>query len=226
MSALTILGVTTRSPTRKGPKAAIRPARPARTRGEQRADTRARIRAAAWELFTTRGFDETTTQAIAVRAGVAAGTVFVHASDKADLLFLVMHDRLAEVVEDRVATLPDAPLLERLMHIFGGLFRMYGEHPGVAAAFIRNLPGAKGPNAQRTATLSLGFLHRLSLLVADAQRSGEVSAEVDGIACARNLFALYFMALLAWLDGFASLDAALDPLLRDSLALQIRGFRP
>lgn len=189
-------------------------------------DTRERIRAAAWELFSTAGYDATTTQAIAKRAGVAAGTVFVHASDKADLLFLVMHDKLAEVVEDRMSTVPRGRLLERLLYVFGGLYRMYGEHPEVAAAFVRNLPGASGPNAQRMTMLTFGFVHRVSLLVAEAQTSGEVSREVEPLACAQNLFALYFMALMMWLSGHATLDTALVPVLRDAIALQIRGFRP
>jgi AcrR family transcriptional regulator len=188
--------------------------------------TRERIRVAAWELFTDVGYDATTTHAIATRAGVAAGTVFVHASDKADLLFLVMHDRLAVVVEDRMATLPDGPLLDRLLHVFGGLYRMYGEHPEVAAAFVRHLPGASGPNAQRMTMLTLTFLHRVGLLVAEAQARGEVSKDVDPMACAQNLFGLYFLQLMTWLSGHATLEIALVPLLRDSIALQIRGFRP
>jgi AcrR family transcriptional regulator len=190
------------------------------------ADTRERIRVAAWELFTTAGYEETTTSAIAKRAGVAAGTVFLHASDKADLLFLVMYDRLATVVDERMATLPNKPLLDRLLHVFGGLFEMYGEHPGVASAFVRSFPGATGPNAQRVATLTFGFLYRISLVVTEAQTRGEVSTEVDAMACAQNVFGLYFMALITWIGGHASLDNALVPILRDSLALQIRGFRP
>jgi AcrR family transcriptional regulator len=189
-------------------------------------ETRERIRVAAWELFTTVGYDATTTHAIAKRAGVAAGTVFVHASDKADLLHLVMHERLASVVEDRLATAPDGPLLDRLLHVFGGLFRMYGEHPGVAAAFVRSLPGAAGPNAQRVTMLTLSFLHRVGLLVAEAQARGEVAKDLDPLGCAQNLFGLYFMSLLTWLSGHATLEIALVPLLRDSIALQIRGFRP
>jgi AcrR family transcriptional regulator len=197
-------------------------------RAEKAADTRERIRAAAWELFTTVGYDATTTQAIAKRAGVAAGTVFVHASDKADLLSLVMHDRLAAVVDERFASIPsaDAPLLDRLMHVFSGLFRMYGEHPQVAFAFVRHFPGAKGPNAERVSMLTFGFVHRLALLVADAQAKGEAARELDPIACAQNLFGLYFMALMTWLSGLATLETALVPQLRGSLALQIRGFGP
>ena len=190
------------------------------------ADTREKIRAAAWELFTTVGYEATTTQAIAKRAGVAAGTIFVHASDKRDLLPLVMHDRLATEAEHRMATVPDGPLLDRFMYVFDGLFRVYGEHPGVAAAFVSSLPGAVGPNAQRMTTMTFGFVVRLSLLVVEAQRAGEVSDDVEPLACARNVFGLYFMALMTWLAGHATLDVALDPVLRDALALQIRGFRP
>jgi len=189
-------------------------------------ETRERIRLAAWELFTTAGYDATTTSAIAKRAGVASGTVFLHASDKADLLFLVMYERLATVVDDRMASLPDGPLLDRLLHVFGGLFRMYGEHPGVAAAFVRSFPGATGPNAQRVSTLTFGLPFRISLAVAEAQSRGEVSKEVAAMACAQNLFGLYFMALITWIGGHASLENALVPNLRDSLALQIRGFHP
>jgi len=196
-------------------------------RADRRADTRERIRAATWELFTTLGYDATTTQAIAKRAGVASGTVFVHASDKADLLFLVMHDRLSAAVEERFASLPsDLPTLDRLMHVFTGLFRMYAEHPDVAAAFVRSFPGAKGPNAQRMMTMTFGFLHRIALLLGEGQARGELARDVEPILAAQNVFALYFMALITWIGGHATLDTALSPILREALALQIRGLRP
>ncbi|MCB9617665.1 MAG: TetR/AcrR family transcriptional regulator [Sandaracinus sp.] len=194
-------------------------------RTRRRLETRERVRQAAFELFVRDGFERTTTSAIAKRAGVAAGTVFLHASDKADLLFLVMHDRLEAVVEERARSLPEGPLLERLMHLFDGLFRMYAEYPGLAADFVRHLPGADGPNARRVSTLTLAFLHRLAMLVVDAQRRGEVASDVDLLTCSRNLFGLYFAALLTWLAGHVTLEGALVPTLRDSLALQIRGLR-
>lgn len=198
-----------------------------KTRADQRLATREDIRVAAWELFSTQGFDETTTNAIARRAGVAAGTVFVHASDKADLLFLVMHDRLVSVVESAFESIPskDSPLVDRMLHVFRRVFAMYGEHPGVAAAFVKNLPGARGPNAERSKTMTFGFLHRLSLLVVDAQATGEVARDVDPIKVAGNVFALYFFALLSWLDGHTALESAVDTVLRDALELLHRGLR-
>src|SRR5262245_33166766 len=133
---------------------------PGGRREQKKLDKRERIREAAWELFTTVGYDDTTTKAVAARADVAAGTLFLYASDKRDLLCMVMHDKIAAVVDARFETLPrSAPLLEQLLHIFRGLFQMYGEHPKVAAAFIRHFPGADGPNGQKINALTFGFLY-------------------------------------------------------------------
>ena len=193
-------------------------------RSEQRAATRERIREAAWALFSTVGFDETTTQSIAERAGVASGTVFLHASDKPDLLFLVMHDLLESTVDEAFAAMPDGLLVDRLMFLFRRIFLMYGSHPKMGAAFVKLLPGASGPNAQRVNGLTFGFLHRVSLLVTEAQQRGEVARDLVPLACAQNVFALYFAALVGWLAGHFTLETALDPVLRSSLDLQMRGF--
>ena len=111
------------------------------------------------------------------------------------------------------------------MFVFRGIFEMYGEHPKIGAAFVRHFPGANGPNAQRVHNLTFGFLHRVGLLVTESQARGEVARDLNPLACAQNVFALYFMALLGWLSGHFTLETALDPMLRSSLELQIRGFR-
>jgi AcrR family transcriptional regulator len=196
-------------------------------RATQKAETRQRIARAAWELFATAGYESTTTKAVAERAGVATGTVFVHARDKADLLALVMHDRLAATIDDAFATLPRAALVEQLMHVFGALFRMYAENAKVAAAFVHtSFPGADGPNGSRIQALTLAFVHRLAGLVAEAQLRGEVAPVVMPLLAASNFFALYLHALLIALSGITSLEAALEPGLRMALDLQLRGLRP
>lgn len=48
--------------------------------------TRDRLARAALDLFTTRGYHETTTPLIAARAGVAEGTIYRHFPSKEDLL--------------------------------------------------------------------------------------------------------------------------------------------
>jgi AcrR family transcriptional regulator len=195
------------------------------TRARQKQDTRERVRAAALELFMRDGYEATTTKAIAARAGVASGTVFVHAPDKEDLLFLVMHDELEKVTETQLATLPaSAPLLEQLLHLFGGLYRMYGRHPEVARAFIKAFPGARGPNGQRVGALTFSFLHRVAALIRDHQDRGLLVPDVEPLVLAQNVFALYFFALTSWIGGYTTLETALDPHLRMALTVQLRGL--
>ena len=197
------------------------------TRGAHKQDKRERIRQAAWELFCSDGYDGTTTRAVAARARVAVGTVFLYAPDKVDLLFLVMHDRLAATVDEAFGSLPrKAPVLDQWMHLFGKLFRMYGEQPGVSAAFVRAVPGAQGPNADRVNALTFAFIHRVASLLVEAQQRHEVATEIAPLMAAQNVFFLYFGSLTVWLSGMTTLDGALEMHLRPSLALFIRGLRP
>lgn len=57
-------------------------------------EKRARIFAAASELFAERGFAAVTTQEISERADVAAGTLFRYAASKPELLLMVYNEEL------------------------------------------------------------------------------------------------------------------------------------
>src|SRR4051795_12569798 len=88
-------------------------------RESNKRDKRERLRAAAWHLFSTVGYEATTTREIARKAGVASGTLFLYARDKQDLLFLVFEERLRVAVDDSFRNLPrEGSLNEQLMHIF------------------------------------------------------------------------------------------------------------
>jgi AcrR family transcriptional regulator len=195
-------------------------------RSQQKLDKYERIKQAALSLFISEGYESTTTKAVAEQAEIATGTLFLYARDKQDLLFLVMHDRLSQAVQRAFDTLPQSNILNQWLHIFRELYLMYQEHPSLGKAFVRNLPGADGPNAQKVNALTFGFLHRLSLLAHQAQARGEIAKDIETTQIAANTFALYFSGLMAWLQGFASLEQVLDPMLKSSLALQIRGLRP
>ena len=192
-------------------------------RKEQKDQTRARVRQAALDLFSTAGFDATTTKAVADRAGVATGTVFVHAKDKVDLLCLVMHDLLEEATREAFASVPKGSLLTQMLHVFGKVIGMYGRVPNLAAPFIKHLPGASGPNADRTNALTFEFLGALSAIIEDAKARGEVAADIESLGLARNLFALYFFSLMSWLGGFVS-HAGIMPALEQAFVLQLRGI--
>lgn len=193
-------------------------------RARNKHDKRERIRRAAWELFVERGYDGATTREVAERADVATGTLFLYAKDKPDLLFLVFERRLSESVEVGFTSPPACGLVEQLVHVFTPVFAMYGEAPEVGRHFVKELPGADGPNAQRVHGLTFAFLGRVAGLVEAAQRRGEVRASVAPLEAANAIFALYFMALLGWLSGFSTLDGALHGTLRPALQLLMLGL--
>lgn len=193
-------------------------------RAAKKEDKRARIVEAAWALFTARGIDATTTADIARKAGIAKGTLFLYATDKDDLVFLLMHDRLAEVSDAALASVPKkAPLVDQLLHVFGALYELYDRSGDIGRRFVKVLPGAQGENAAKVNANTFAFLHRVAALIIEAQARGEVRPDAEPMIAAQSLFALYFFGLLGWLQGFVTLDGSKE-LLRHSLELLLRGL--
>lgn len=81
---------------------------PAGRRERNKSDKQQRIFDAADALFAERGYAAVTTQQIAERADVAAGTVFRYASSKAELLLMVHNQRYRRALEYAEQHLPPA----------------------------------------------------------------------------------------------------------------------
>ncbi|OYO13166.1 TetR family transcriptional regulator [Enemella evansiae] len=138
-------------------------------RAQAKAQKRARICAAAEELFRAQGYAGTTTQQVADLADVAAGTVFTYAASKPELLMMVMNHRLrtelargmaaAEDVTDPLAGIMTllTPLLELaaadretfVLFVREVLFGNEGEHRAESQAAIDQLTTSIGAVVQR-----------------------------------------------------------------------------
>src|ERR1700721_2627420 len=102
-------------------------------RERNKLDKLRRIKEGASELFVRKGFDDTTTREIALRAGVGLGTIFVYAPTKRDLLFLIVTADFEDLVE-RAAGLvrPERPMLETYVTVFDPHYRYHALHPALA----------------------------------------------------------------------------------------------
>ncbi|WP_320783453.1 helix-turn-helix domain-containing protein [Streptomyces sp. CRN 30] len=88
---------------------------------------RERLREAALELFTDRGYEQTTVADIAQRAGVTARTFFRHFADKREVLFDGSAD-LAKQVRDVVETTPPtASALDVVAAVLDAIARLTGD---------------------------------------------------------------------------------------------------
>lgn len=120
-------------------------------RERNKLDKLRRIKDAASELFIQKGFDDTTTRAIALRAGVGLGTVFVYAPTKRDLLFMIVNEDLQEVVQ-RATNLvqPSRPMLDNLLRVFRAHYRYFGQQPALSRLALREMIFyAGGPEAKK-----------------------------------------------------------------------------
>lgn len=203
------------------------PEAPSRREAAKR-DKLERITAAAEALFLERGYDATTTQEVAERAGIAKGTVFLYARTKPELLALVFRGRIAETLERAFARVT-GPRRPRTLHaswlaIFSELFALYARTPGLARLFLKELWFADGELLETRRSVDTAFISRLASLVDEARERGEVAEDADAMLGAACAMQLYIGALTAWLNGlFPDPDSALERLSR-GLALLTRGL--
>jgi len=90
-----------------------------RLREQNKLDKLQRIKAAAADLFAELGYESATMRAIANRAGVGLGTLFLYAENKRDLVFLIFNEELDSIIERAFGSVrPEMPLLEQLVSVF------------------------------------------------------------------------------------------------------------
>jgi AcrR family transcriptional regulator len=99
-------------------------------------EARVRIATAARDLFAAQGYEQTTVEAIAERAGVARRTFFRHFRSKDDAIF-PDHARIAVLVEQHLAALDDVPPLTALASGVRMVFRSYVDDPVVSVERYR-----------------------------------------------------------------------------------------
>ena len=183
-------------------------------------DKRERIMRAARELFRRHGFERTTISEIAERADVGKGTLFLYAGSKEELLVMFFREDVGRSIDRGFNTMPDAPLADQVMHVFGVMLDQNRKNLDLGRTFAKEVPFVGGDRHAIGEVMS-GFYDRMAMLIEQAQTRGEVPREVAPRALAHNLFALYFFTLLGWLGG--SIRAAPEATLRQRVELQLFG---
>lgn len=195
-----------------------------RLRDRNKAEKLARIEKAGRALFAKRGFDATTTRAIAEKAGIGIGTLFLYFPEKKDLLIHLFHSDIAAVEADIFATLPAAPLAAQLEHVFGKLYAYYARDLALSRVFLPELMFLDPERRERVSAFAADFLQRVAELVTAAQRRGELRRGVDARQTAYAAFGLYCFTLINWVGGILpTLDAARAQLAA-SLAVLLTGL--
>lgn len=221
-------------PRRRAKAAARRPTRAAAKRGggiraRKKEAVRTRIVDAALALFQSKGFDQTTTRAIARRAKLAEGTIFNYFETKEDI---ALHFFELEV-DHAVATvrgnprLRRAPLEEKLFALVEAQLEFLAPYERfIGAAFVHALrPTSKIAFSMQALDLRnryIAFVHEL------IQESESVPPGSFLTWAAPSAFWIYYLGiLLYWLndpsEGKQHTLALLDRSLRFGVAMLRKG---
>jgi AcrR family transcriptional regulator len=185
------------------------------------------IRAAALALFRRKGFHSVTTREVAEAADIGTGTLFTYARDKDELVLLAYGPVLAAAIATLIDSCPNgAALLDRLVHLYGGIIDIFTENPENLGAYLRAMQFAKhaGGHNQDAVERHHHLVSTVGEWIIDAQHSGSVDANVDPALASRNFHALFSAALAAALREPE--PAASRAELHASFALQMRALIP
>jgi AcrR family transcriptional regulator len=172
-------------------------------RERNKRDKLQRIKNAAYELFISKGYDDTTTREIALRAGVGMGTVFTYADNKRDLLFLVANEDLAAITRRAEADISkDASLLSNLLVIFRDHYEYFARQPELSRLMLREMQFyASGSQADRFKAIREHFISLINQCVQMAQARREISLSYDYVLIGWVIFSVYQVESRRWLSG-------------------------
>ncbi len=177
----------------------------ARLRERNKQEKRDRILTAARDLFGSQGFDATTMQQVASAARVAAGTLYLYARTKQDLLVMVFVEELGAVVDDSFATLPeDAGPLDALLHLYGAVVAHHAANLSLSRPFAKELMFVDNEHRPQMQTFMTAWRARIAEVLARAQRRGELSPATDTRLLAATSFGLFFYWMQSWVGGHLS----------------------
>lgn len=163
-------------------------------RERKRADTHARVHAAAMDLFGKKGFEATTLDDIATAAGVSRRSLFHYFASKEDIV-LSTKAGLGDLIEAAIARRPaDEPLLTMAENALTDMASDFqGPGPRALARLIHDTPALRAGDHAKYEALE-GRLAR-----AMAERKGLAPGDLQARVVATTAIGVLRMATEAWL---------------------------
>lgn len=169
--------------------------------------TQDQILATARALFAEQGFDQTSIEQVASRAGVAKASVFAHFGDKTNLLAALGMARMDELMAESRAIATEAakrPPAEHMFLLYEPWLAYFGEEPAFARLYLSQSGLSSGAWTERF----VGICHQFERLVAEVVGDRVPGcAEERAVLLSRGLQALFHEVIVyrisGWVDGHA-----------------------
>lgn len=194
-------------------------------RARRKAETLRRIEETAWRLFTTGGYEATSTREIARAADIATGTLFNYFPEKRSLLIHLMQDRIDQAVDRAFEDLAPSGLHQQLTAVFDAMTSCYAGERRLSRVFIKELLFTQGSQRAAAAQWTFQLVDRVAGLVRSAQRTGELDSTVDPMHAAQQVFSAHYFGMVTWLGGTIPSRTAHEEHFRLALELLLGSIR-
>ncbi|TQM32832.1 TetR family transcriptional regulator [Nocardia bhagyanarayanae] len=177
--------------------------------GRWEPDARGRLERAALALYAERGFDQTTVEDIAVRAGLTKRTFFRHYADKRDVLFAgasVLQELVVRAVDSAPPTSSAIGAVIVGLEAAADLLRERREEAGARQAVIDANPELQERELVKLSTLAQG--------IAEALQGRGIAARTATLTSEAGI-AVFRVAFNRWIAEAGRRD--LVPLINETL---------
>lgn len=163
-----------------------------RSEGSQQAILRA-----AKEIFAERGFEATSIDDVALRAGTAKGQVLMHYPDKQSLLVGAFNGDIDAAMDDAFRAMPRrAAVMQKMLFIVRELFRFHAKDHRQSRMLMKEVIFLRGSSG-RTFDRQIGrFITEVTRILEQAKATGQIKDELNSKRAAAALFSFYLFATL------------------------------
>jgi AcrR family transcriptional regulator len=184
--------------------------------------SRARILAAARELFDERGFDGATLRAIAERAGMGASSIYRHVRSKEELLI----DELVALQEEAWRQFREAddrgrPTRERIQSFLDVQHSLFVSDRDFTVIAVRATTHTEARVAKHVFALNDRTIGLLFEILQMGRR--DLAKGIDALEAARVIFAITQGARIPWANGMMA-DDACTAAIRSGVNLLFQGL--
>ncbi|TDU87212.1 TetR family transcriptional regulator [Kribbella voronezhensis] len=183
--------------------------RPVGRRERNKQEKLDRITAAARELFSERGVEEVTTQEIADKADIGAGTLFLYAKSKGELLLLVQNSLYADALaRGRSAAESLGEPLDAVMAIVRQVVECNRKQVDNGRTYLREIVFGDPEEPHHRDALLLTV--QTENAIAEVLQRDERISSGDAATLAHIVSAIMFVAMAATINRTKAIDAIVE----------------
>lgn len=196
-------------------------------REKKKKQTKAAILDAALYLFTKKGYENTSIDELASKAGIGKGTVYSYFKTKSEIFLAFCEEQLQFVYKELAEkSNPEAPLKDQLLTMFIGEFQFISRNKEFGRILMRETVFPKDLTVDRSSEIDNKYIDLLVPMFKKAQQKGELRTDLELILVTGHFYALYIMTVSGWYMGRLFTEEDVYMVLESLFEQALQGLKP